>query len=229
MILITTPTWQQTYPGASVGALAMTGLSNPAFHPALEDRKLGLQAELRARFGEQDDNGQKEAIRALPVIQAYNDYYRRFNKTYHVQLQLESVVLKGKPILSVASLVEAMFMAELENLLLTAGHDLDILQLPVTVDVAKGSEVYTLLRGSEQELKPGDMFMADGQGIISSIIYGPDQRTQITPQTQRALFTVYAPPGISPEDVRRHLETLRDYLILISPEAEVSELTVLTA
>jgi len=40
-----------------------------------------------------------------------------------------------------------MFMAEIENRLLTAGHDLDNLQLPVCLDVTKGDEVYTLLRG----------------------------------------------------------------------------------
>ena len=62
------------------------------------------------------------------MIQAYAAYYERFNKTYHVQLQLESVALKGKSIPRVSALVEAMFMAELENLLLTAGHDLDVVQ-----------------------------------------------------------------------------------------------------
>ncbi len=93
--------------------------------------------------------------------------------------------------------------------------------LPLTLDVARGDERYTLLRGEEQTLKPGDMFVSDAQGVISSILYGPDQRTQITPATQRVIFTAYAPPGLAPETVAAHLRTLLDNVRLIAPEAEV--------
>ena len=125
----------------------------------------------------------------------------------------------GAPALG--ALVEAMFMAELQDLLLTAGHDLAALALPLTLDVARGDERYTLLRGEEQTLKPGDMFVSDAQGVISSILYGPDQRTQITPATQQAVFTAYAPSGLAPETVAAHLQTLLDNVRVIAPKAEV--------
>src|SRR5262249_20960872 len=158
---------------------------------ALEARKAALAERLRARFAEQD----RRAIEALPAIQAYNAYLKPFKKSYHVQLQLESVALKGKPLLAVAALVECMFMAELEDQLLTAGHDLDALVLPLRLDVARGDESYTLMRDAPQQLKAGDMFIADREGIISSIVYGPDRRTRITPGTRNVIFTVYAPAG----------------------------------
>ncbi|GAI35107.1 unnamed protein product, partial [marine sediment metagenome] len=60
----------------------------------------------------------------------------------HVLLQLESIVFKNKSIPKVASLVEAMFMAEIKNLLLTAGHDLDAIDLPIKLDVSSGGEKY---------------------------------------------------------------------------------------
>ena len=69
---------------------------------------------------------------------AYRDYYKRFDKTYHVQLQLESLLFKGKSIPSVAGLVDAMFMAEMKDWLLTAGHDLDSLQLPLRLEATTG-------------------------------------------------------------------------------------------
>ena len=128
-------------------------------------------------------------------MRAYKDYYRRFNKTYHVQLQLESILYKNKSIPSVSALVEAMFMAEMKNMLLTAGHDLDAVQLPLILDVSTGEESYVLMRGDEQTVKPGDMLIADRVGVISNIIYGPDQRTQIRASTRSAIFTVYAPAG----------------------------------
>lgn len=215
-------TWKATYPTARVGVLAMRAVHNPARHAELEDRKRSIEEQLRAQYAGQD----RGAIEALPTVQAYTAYYRPFKKTYHVQAQLESVVFKGKSIPSVAALVEAMFMAEVKNLLLTAGHDLDRLRLPVTLDVASGNERYTLLRGQEQVLKAGDMFMADQDGVISSILYGPDQRSQITAETGNVLFTVYAPAGVSEQAIIDHLQDIRDNVLLVSPEAQVQVLQV---
>ncbi|HSD85566.1 MAG TPA: phenylalanine--tRNA ligase beta subunit-related protein, partial [Anaerolineae bacterium] len=194
--------WKATLPDAHVGVLAMRDVENPSSHAELEQRKSALEQELRARYAGQD----RAALNQLPVLQAYAAYYRRFKKTYHVQLQLESIVFKDKAIPRVAALVEAMFMAEIKNLLLTAGHDLNALQLPLTLDSAQGEERYTLLRGQEQVLKTGDMFIRDGAGVISSILYGPDQRTAINPQTRHVIFTTYAPAGIAVETVRSHLQ-----------------------
>ena len=216
-MFIVSDVWKTDYPKAHAGILVMRDVANPPQHAELEARKERLQDELRNRFAGQD----RSAIAALSPIQAYNAYYKPFKKSYHVQLQLESIVLKGKSLPSVAALVEAMFMAEIKNLLLTAGHDLDTLQLPVRLDVATGQETYTLLRGTEQITKSGDMFMADGTGIISSILYGPDQRTQINEKTRNAMFAVYAPDGIGVEETRQHLEDIRENVLLVSPAAQV--------
>ena len=79
-------------------------------------------------------------------------------------------------------------MAEVKNLLLTAGHDLDSLRQPVTLDIASGEESYILMRGQPgrvpQATKAGDMQISDREGILSTIIYGPDQRTQIRETTR---------------------------------------------
>jgi DNA/RNA-binding domain of Phe-tRNA-synthetase-like protein len=119
-----------------------------------------------------------------------------------------------------------MFMAELQNLLLTAGHDLEAVQMPVKLDVAEGTERYIQLNGQEQELKPGDMMIADAQGIISSVIYGPDRRTRITSETRQVLFTVYAPPGIGEQAVYDHLRDIQANILLVAPEADVVLLEV---
>ena len=209
--------WKNAFPEAHVGVLVMREVANPPSHAELEKRKSALEQELRARYAGQD----RAALAQLPVLQAYAAYYRGFKKTYHVQLQLESIVFKGKSIPSVAALVEAMFMAEVKNMLLTAGHDLDALQLPLTLDVSQGNERYTLLRGQEQELKAGDMFIRDGVGVISDILYGPDQRTAINAQTRNVAFTVYAPAGINEETVLQHLQDLQQNVSLIAPNAQV--------
>jgi len=212
-----TPAWRSTYPDAHAGVLVLRAVSNPVHHAALESQKAALEQELRKQFSGQD----RAAIASHPILRAYAEYYRQFKKTYHIQLQLESIVLKGKSIPSVAALVEAMFMAEMKGMLLTAGHDLDVVQLPLSLDVAAGTEQYTLLRGEQQTLKAGDMMISDQAGVISSIVHGPDQRTQIRPETRNVIFTVYAPPGIHKESVAQHLQSIKENVLLFAPQAQV--------
>lgn len=217
-----TSAWKAAYPEALAGVLVMGAVSNPPHHAGLESKKTALEEELRAQYAGQD----RATIASHPVLQAYASYYRQFKKTYHIQLQLESIVLKGKSIPSVAALVESMFMAEMQDFLLTAGHDLDTVELPLELDVATGTEGYTLLRGEEQTLKPGDMLIRDGAGVISSIIYGPDRRTQITPGTRNVIFTAYAPPGIDEQTVIGHLHHIQENVRVFAPQAQVELLSV---
>jgi DNA/RNA-binding domain of Phe-tRNA-synthetase-like protein len=217
--------WGFTYPNACIGVLALSNVHNPTDSMELSIRKEQLEEELRGRFAGMD----RAALKTNPILTAYAAYYKTFKKTYHVQLQLESIVFKGKSIPKVAALVEAMFMAELKNLLLTAGHDLDAIQGAPTVNIATGDETYIKLNGQEQVLKAGDMYIHDAEGVLSSIIYGPAQRTSIAPGTIRALFTTYGPPGISVEQMQAHLVDICEFVNIITPEAVVDSLDVLSA
>jgi DNA/RNA-binding domain of Phe-tRNA-synthetase-like protein len=217
-----TTAWKSAFPGSHAGVLVMKEVLNPASHAGLERCKEELVEELRLRYG----GLERSQLANLPILQVYEAYYKRFKKTYHVQLQLESIVFKGKSLPSVAALVEAMFMAEVKNMLLTAGHDLDSLHLPIQLDVTKGNEVYTLMRGQPQQVKPGDMMISDGRGILSNIIYGPDLRTQIQPGTRNVIYTTYAPAGISELAVTEHLQDIQEYVRLFAPDARTEILQI---
>ena len=191
-------------PGGHTGSSGARRGREPEAGRRARGRARDLEADLRSRFLEPD----RSQIASLPCVRAYAVYYKRFGKTYHLILQLESVTHKNKAIAGSGALVQAMFMAEMKNLLLTAGHDLGAIQGSLTVDVAQGSEEYATLAGTPATLKPGDMCIRDEDGVISSIVYGPDQRTRITADTRAVLYAVYAVPGISLGDVERHLGDL---------------------
>ena len=210
------------YPEALLGILAIRNVCNPNQHEELNRCKLDLENNLREKYVGLD----KAYLKNMEPIKTYGDYYKRFKKTYHVLLQLESIIFKNKSIPKVASLVEAMFMAELKNLLLTAGHDLDAIDLPIKLEVSSGGEKYIQLNGQEKELIPNDMMVSDLQGITSSIIYGPDKRTQIKPDTRNVLFVVYAPPGIEKPKILQHLQDIQNYVHIIAPKSEVELLKV---
>lgn len=212
--------WRQTYPDCHVGILAMEGVANPERHAGLDKQKEELESDLRLLFKD------PTALKDLSVIKAYRDHYKRFKKSYHVLQQLESVVFKGKSIPRVSALVEAMFMEELRNMLLTAGHDLDVMTPPIILDAAGGDETYIRINGQDQVVKSGDMIISDAGGVISSIIYGPDRRTAIRSTTTRVLFTVYGVSGIGEQEVLQHLQGIEANVKLVSPEASTLHLKV---
>lgn len=164
-----------------------------------------LQKELRTKFEDMD----RSSIKEIQNIRIYTDYYKRFKKTYHVPLQLESVAHKRKDIPA-------------------AGHDLSKISLPITVHIASEIESYTTIGGKECSIKKGDMFMADENRIISSIIYGPDERTQVTPHTTDALYTVYAPPGITERSVQKHLCYIKGMVRNLSPGRRSENIQILS-
>ena len=215
--------WKNAYPNAAVAMLVVRRVENVREHPALQERKRALEEELLIRFSDPED------IKADPVIQAYAAYYKRFEKTYHVAGQLKTAVVKQRPLPTVSGLVDVMFMAEMKNLLLTAGHDLTRVVSPVTLDAATGEESYTKLNKEDQMAKAGDMMTVDGVGILSSVIHGPDYRSRISPDTRDALYVTYAPDGITREQLLGHVRDIWQNIRLFSPAARVESMSLLTA
>ena len=215
--------WKARYPDARFGVLIMEGVDNTGKCPALEERKDALEQSLRTLYAGKS----RKEIGAEHPFASYGRYYKTFGKNYHVLFQVESVALKEKPIFSPSPLVAVMFMAELKNGLLTAGHDLDRTEPPFLLDVAKGGETFTSLGGTQRTLLPEDMYFSDRNGILSSIIYGPDDSSAITAATSRALFTVYGTPSISAGEVRAHLEEIEELVHILNPEAARKELLFL--
>ncbi len=226
MIPITaTPEWRAAHPGAAIGLLEISGAENTVPSPALNQRKREVEARLRSAYAAST----RQDLLALPVMAAYEQYYRRFNKTYHVQLQLESIAWKGKSLPDVSPLVDANFTAEVDTWVLTAGHDADRLAEPVWIDVSRAEDEMTLMNGTTRLIRAGDMLMRDARGVCCSILYGQDNRSPITPQTRRALYVAYAPAGVPPAQVELQLMSIAHNVRLFAPAAQVEQSRLLLA
>jgi DNA/RNA-binding domain of Phe-tRNA-synthetase-like protein len=226
MLTITaTDAWRNAHPGATIGLLELSGVAYAHPLSGLEQRKRETEAHLRQRYR----GFTRQDFLALPVMAAYEQYYKRFNKTYHVLLQVESIVLKGKNLPSVLPLVDANFTAEVETLVLTAGHDVAQLRGPISMDVSRKDDVQTQMNGIFKELYAGDMIMRDAGGISCSIIYGQDHRSPISAETSRVLYVAYAPAGVPAELVDAHLRGVEENVRLFSPAVVVEQLRLLRA
>jgi DNA/RNA-binding domain of Phe-tRNA-synthetase-like protein len=221
----TTDAWKEAHPGAHIGLLEISGVNNVQPSPALEHEKRSIEDRLREKYA----GYSREDFLALPVMQAYQRYYRKFGYTYHVLLQLESVALKGKSLPSVSPLVDANFAAELDTLILTAGHDVARLEEPVSIAVAHEGDEIIQMAGSQKVVPAGDMVMRDAEGIACTILRGQDNRSPISKATTHVLYVCYAPEGVTEKQVRAQLDAMEKYVRLFSVECIVEQSVVLFA
>ena len=220
-----TDEWRTSHPGAIIGLLELSGLENAGASGGLNERKREIEARLRERY----KGFSRREFLSLPVLAAYDRYYARFDKTFHLQLQLESIVLKGKNLPDVSPAVDSNFMAEVETLVLTAAHDVAKLRGAITMDVSRESDRMTQMNGSSKAIRAGDMIMRDAEGICCSILYGQDDRSPISPATSRILYVAYAPAGVPAEAVDDQLRRVEENIRLFSPAASVEQHHLLSA
>jgi len=199
-----------------MGILIMENISNTptdAFIKAKQD----LENSLRKKYA----NTQRSELKTLRPMEVYINYYKKRGYTYHVLGQLESVI-KGKPIPSFLPCVEAMFMAELKNMMLTAGHDLDKVTSPVKLGECTGNESFVAMSDKEVLTVAEDYMITDSTDILSTILRGPDRRTAITKDTSKVIYTVYILPGIDDSIAIEHLKDIETYVKLFSEKAITS-------
>jgi len=213
----TTDEWRTTHPGATIGILEISGVENTLTSPQLDERKRETETRLRENY----KGFTRQDFLSLPVMSAYNQYYKKFNKTYHVQLQVESIVLKGKSLPDVSPLVDSNFLAEVETLILTAGHDVAKLRGSISMDVSQEGDQITQMNGAAKVIRAGDMIMKDTNGICCSIIYGQDNRSPISSETSHVLYVAYAPAGVPAKAVDSQLGRIEENIRLFSPNAIV--------
>ena len=208
--------FSKVYPCAAVGILVLEDVIIQNEGSDFESAKHKIIHGLQKQFP--DPNSLKEH----PVIQAYSRYYRKFDKSYHVIGQLRSVIFDNRPLPSVSPLIEAIFVAELKNMLLTAFHDLEKITFPLKIGISAGDEIYLTLAGEEKRLKPADMMVSDQTGVISSVIYGPDKRTSVSPASSQILIVVYAPAGIDHESIINHFVDIENLIRKFSPDIKMT-------
>ncbi|NMC56330.1 MAG: hypothetical protein GYA50_03805 [Eubacteriaceae bacterium] len=199
-----------------MGILIMENISNTptdAFIKAKQD----LEISIREKYA----GTQRSELKTLRPMEAYINYYKKRGYTYHVLGQLESVI-KGKQIPSVLPCVEAMFMAELKNMMLTAGHDLNKVDFPVNLETCKGDESFVTMSDKEVLTVAEDYMIKDNIDILSTILRGPDKRTAIDKNTSKVIYTVYILPDIDESIAIEHLRDIQMYVKLFSSDAMTS-------
>lgn len=199
-----------------MGILIMENINNTT-----NDMFIKAKQDLETSLREKYTDVPRSELKTLHPMEAYINYYKKRGYTYHVLGQLESII-KGKSIPSVLPCVEAMFMAELKNMMLTAGHDLNKVTFPIKLAECTGNESFVAMSEKEVYTVAEDYMITDNTDILSTILRGPDKRTSITKDTNKVIYTVYILPGIDDSIAIEHLKDIETYVKLFSEKAITS-------
>jgi DNA/RNA-binding domain of Phe-tRNA-synthetase-like protein len=211
------PSLKSRYPHLKTGYFTVKNIKDKAFDGRLEEKKREIEGLIRAKY---------QDLEKTTLFEDYDSYFKAFGGTYPVRYQIKSI-LSGKSIPSRSCILEAMFMAELKNGILTAGHDLDRIQGRLTTSLSSGGQSYLSISGKTLDLPAGDIFTSDEKGIISTISIGPDQRTKITAASCNLLFFSYAFEKVSAQQLANHLNEIKEYIQLFADtKLEISEIIV---
>ena len=156
----------------------------------------------------------------------YVRYFKKYKKTYPVQQQLESYLLKGRSFPSGDPISEAAFLTELCTRALLGVHDVERICGRAELFCPTEKIPFPGMRGGETHCYPGDVTGRDGEGIIFSLIAGPDGRTCIRSDSTHVLYLVFGVPGVSPADIASLQERLTGYVRILAPEAEIASQVV---
>lgn len=197
------PSFAKDYAGCYLGYITVEYETPPAFTPDLEAELSRRERTIAERYG----GLARAELKALPVLSEYVRHFKRFKKSYHVMLQLASTV-EGKPLPRINPLVSIMLASELSTLVLSSGHDLDVVSTPLLFDTGHSDREIELLGGRRQPLKDGDITLRDGETTLAAVVYGQSVHGMITDGTTRAALVAYGVPGVEGETVAAHLSDM---------------------
>ncbi|MBF4693076.1 hypothetical protein [Fusibacter ferrireducens] len=164
----------------------------------------------------------RKQLKKKSPIDEYAEYYKRYGYSYPVLGQLESFLKGEKQLEEDIPLLKILLLTELESMLLMAGHDMNAIQMPLTLDRGpQDTEIeYVGISKRNQKIGINDFYIRDTEAVISSVLRGPDYRTRITESTQDALFIIYGLYETNPleEELQRTLDRLEKLLKACSPE-----------
>lgn len=221
-MLSISPAAKELFPDLKIGLLLISNIKNTYLNDKMAHAKDSLIEDLKLRYG---SLSRKDLIKT-EVLQGYYSYYKSFTKTYHVLLQLESVIYKEKGIPLVSPIVQSMFMAELKNHFLTSVHDYSKIAEPLYLDRTISGELFKLFNGEQKSLKKDDLYIRDTKDIISNVLNGMDERTKVTSDTHIAMYNVYVPFYVDEEKILAHLDDMANYLKLNDESAIIEERSI---
>ena len=196
-------TFAEEYPTAIVGVAVIKGIKIEKSNPELEAEKTALLDEL------QDLTTDK--IGQYPEIQSYRQMYKKMQVKYQSRRPSPEALLRrvaqGKDLYTVNTCVDAYNLAVMRNRVSVGAFDLNNVQFPTVLKIAKGGEQIHLLGDDEpKEISAGEVCYFDQDGAYNlDYNYRDAQRTMVRSETTDIVINVDGVYDITREQVEKTL------------------------
>ncbi len=196
------------FPGLNLGMVVVSGMDNRGDS---ED----LHRKIREKEEEIQQNILSETLSLHPNIQAWRRAYAAFGakpKKYSSSIEsLYRMVLRGKELRSINSLVDIYNYVSLSHMIPLGGDDLDKVEGGITLCFARGDEPFTPLNSLETEIvKEGEVIYTDEKEVLCRRWNWREcDKTKMTPETKNAVLILEGLPPVRREDIEPAAEDLR--------------------
>lgn len=183
--------YRKAYPGVAFGLTLISGCRNPENPPGFDEAKRQWLRKMRRR----------ETLAGITArIETYDRFFRSFGYDCPLTKHLKRTIHSGFPRYNL--MVDAHFLAEMCAGILVAVADVERIEGPLLLDVAREGETCLGMGRRPFVTQDGEIVLRDGKEIICVLCQGADEKTRVSEGTQNVLFYAYAVPGIEPEPLR---------------------------
>jgi len=173
------------------------------------------EEEVRRRYPSSD------ALTRDPVVQAYRRLLWRLGvdptKVRPSSEALARRVVRGRRLPRINSVVDIGNAVSLETLVPIGIYDLDRLAPPLTLERARGGELFEPIGGEPQRLQEGVPVLLDSSGAVVHVYPHRDSaRTMVTREARRLLIIGAGAPGVERARVARAVRSVAELLAKLS-------------
>ncbi len=200
----------QKFPAIKVGVAVIKGVSVTKLSEELEKEKGEVVTSLAGLTNEQ--------INEIPEVQSYRAMYKTMGVDYHSRRPSPEALLRrlasGKEVYNVNTAVDAANVVVLKHKVSIGVFDMEKLEFPTKLTLAKGEEkIHLLGEAEETSIKKGEMIYTDQVGPFNlDLNYRDSVRTAVTEETKNLYINVDGGEGITEERVQSVLTEVTELI-----------------
>jgi DNA/RNA-binding domain of Phe-tRNA-synthetase-like protein len=200
MRLTTAPRVLDDFPELQVVPVTMEGMTVLDRLPGLDALKAELEARLRAQHA-------VDALKDEPRVRAYRAFLWRLGidptKVRPASEALVRKVVRGRPLPTINTAVDALNVASIETNVAFAAFDMDLLRGDLTLRYARqGEQFLGIGMGGPITLEGKELVIDDTGALVAVYPYRDADATKLTTLTTRCMLLGCGVPGVGGWDLR---------------------------
>jgi len=204
----------ERFPELAVCLGVVKGITVERTNPKIEELKAQIIEEARRIH-------QLEGLKNNPVVRAYRDFYWKLNidptKIRPSGEALLRRILRGKPLPTISTVVDAYNLASLKTIIPLSGFDLKLLNPPLQIRFSKENEKFQGIgMVTPIMLKSNMLVLADKTRILCVYPYRDADATKITQETREVVIVGYGAPGITEDQLKNAVEMTLKFIEHVS-------------